>query len=163
MVGTKFSACPPVQGSIGEKGHIPQAMLSFPHLVVLFVIALVVFGPEKLPELARMLGKATAEMRKMTSDFRFALEDEIRDLDRQARVSEEDKAFRNLHPEVGTIHSDTVPPAPAEAAAPSVVEPPVEFSTYTPPDQAQSNHTQIDNPHVVKTPDEKAADDASGV
>ncbi len=153
-------------------------MLSFPHLVVLFVIALVVFGPEKLPELARMLGKATAEMRKMTTDFRFALEDEIRDLDRQARVSEEEKAFRNMQPAVGTIHSDTVPPASAEAAAPSVIEPPLEFSTYTPPDstppdstqpeQVQTDHTsidhsQIDNSHVAKAPDEKAADDASGV
>ena len=34
-------------------------MLSMPHLIVLFVVALVIFGPQKLPELARMLGKAT--------------------------------------------------------------------------------------------------------
>ena len=61
-------------------------MLSFPHLVVLFVIALVIFGPQKLPELARMLGKATAEFRKMTNDFRFALEDEVRELERQTRI-----------------------------------------------------------------------------
>lgn len=54
-------------------------MLSLPHLVVLFVIALVIFGPQKLPELARMLGKATAEFRKMTNDFRYALEDEVRE------------------------------------------------------------------------------------
>jgi Tat protein translocase TatB subunit len=143
-------------------------MLSFPHLVVLFVIALVVFGPEKLPELARMLGKATAEMRKMTSDFRFALEDEIRDLDRQARVREEETAERNLRPRVGTIQSEPLPPAPAEAAAPAVVEPPVEFSTYTPPEKPQTeptqpDHVQVDNPHVVKAPDEKAADDTSAV
>ncbi len=67
-------------------------MLSFPHLVVLFVIALVVFGPEKLPELARMLGKATAEFRKMTSDFRYALEDEVRELERQTRIRDEESA-----------------------------------------------------------------------
>jgi sec-independent protein translocase protein TatB len=67
-------------------------MLSFPHLVVLFVIALVIFGPEKLPELARMLGKATAEFRKMTTDFRFALEDEVRDLERQNRIRDEEIA-----------------------------------------------------------------------
>ncbi len=57
-------------------------MLSLPHLVVLFIIALMVFGPQKLPELARMLGKATAEFRKMTNDFRYALEDEVRELER---------------------------------------------------------------------------------
>lgn len=67
-------------------------MLSFPHLVVLFVIALIIFGPQKLPELARMLGKATAEFRKMTNDFRYALEDEVRDLDRQNRIREEQAA-----------------------------------------------------------------------
>lgn len=67
-------------------------MLSLPHLVVLFVIALVIFGPQKLPELARMLGKATAEFRKMTNDFRYALEDEVRDLDRQNRIRDEQAA-----------------------------------------------------------------------
>jgi len=67
-------------------------MLSLPHLVVLFVIALVVFGPEKLPELARMLGKATGEFRKMTNDFRFALEDEVRELERQTRIKQEEAA-----------------------------------------------------------------------
>ena len=67
-------------------------MLSLPHLVVLFVVALVIFGPQKLPELARMLGKATAEFRKMTNDFRYALEDEVRDLERQTRIREEEIA-----------------------------------------------------------------------
>ena len=62
-------------------------MLSLPHLIVIFIVALVIFGPQKLPELARMLGKATAEFRKMTGDFRYALEEEVRDLDRQARHS----------------------------------------------------------------------------
>src|ERR1700739_364472 len=67
-------------------------MLSFPHLVVLFVIALVIFGPQKLPELARMLGKASAEFRKMSSDFRYALEDEVKEMERQTRIREEEIA-----------------------------------------------------------------------
>jgi TatA/E family protein of Tat protein translocase len=67
-------------------------MLSLPHLVVLFVVALIIFGPQKLPELARMLGKATAEFRKMTNDFRFALEDEVRELERNTRIREEEIA-----------------------------------------------------------------------
>src|ERR1700679_975996 len=67
-------------------------MLSFPHLVVLFVIALIIFGPQKLPELARMLGKATAEFKKMTNDFRYALEDEVRELERQTRIRDEEVA-----------------------------------------------------------------------
>lgn len=63
-------------------------MLSVPHLVVIFVIALVVFGPQKLPELARTLGKLMAEFRKASGDFRSAFEEEMRDLERQARETE---------------------------------------------------------------------------
>ena len=65
-------------------------MLSLPHLIVLFVVALVIFGPQKLPELARMLGKMTADFRRMTSDFRIALEDEVRDMERHTRIRESD-------------------------------------------------------------------------
>lgn len=82
-------------------------MLSLPHLVVLFVIALVIFGPQKLPELARMLGKATAEFRKMTSDFRYALEDEVRELERQTRIREEEVAAA-----VRAAQSPTTSPSP---------------------------------------------------
>jgi Tat protein translocase TatB subunit len=61
-------------------------MLSVPHLVVIFLVALVVLGPEKLPQVARTLGRAMAEFRRITGDFRMQIEDEMRDLERQARV-----------------------------------------------------------------------------
>jgi len=59
-------------------------MLSVPHLIIIFVIVLVVFGPQKLPELARGLGKLMAEFRKASLDFRFAFEEEMRAIERQA-------------------------------------------------------------------------------
>jgi Tat protein translocase TatB subunit len=67
-------------------------MLSVPHLVVIFLVALVVLGPEKLPQVARTLGKAMAEFRRITGDFRMQIEDEMRDLERQARVREAELA-----------------------------------------------------------------------
>ena len=67
-------------------------MLSIPHMLVVFVIVLVVFGPQKLPELARSLGKMLAEFRKASADFRGAFEEEMRDLERQAREVERKKA-----------------------------------------------------------------------
>jgi sec-independent protein translocase protein TatB len=67
-------------------------MLSIPHMVVVFVIVLVVFGPQKLPELARGLGKLMAEFRKASTDFKSAFEEEMRDLERQARETERRKA-----------------------------------------------------------------------
>jgi TatA/E family protein of Tat protein translocase len=92
-------------------------MLSLPHLVVLFVIALVIFGPQKLPELARMLGKATAEFRKMTNDFRYALEDEVRDLDRQNRIREE-QAAAAARAAAEAAKAPAPAPSPEPASAP---------------------------------------------
>jgi sec-independent protein translocase protein TatB len=63
-------------------------MLSVPHMIVVFLVVLVVFGPQKLPELARTLGKLMAEFRKASTDFKGAFEEEMRDLDRQARLAE---------------------------------------------------------------------------
>ncbi len=67
------------------------AMLSVPHMIVVFVVVLVVFGPQKLPELARGLGKMMAEFRKASTDFRTAFEEEMRDIERQAREVERRK------------------------------------------------------------------------
>jgi TatA/E family protein of Tat protein translocase len=63
-------------------------MLSIPHMIVVFIVVLVVFGPQKLPELARSLGKLMAEFRKASGDFKSAFEEEMRDLERQARIAE---------------------------------------------------------------------------
>jgi len=63
-------------------------MFSVPHLVVLFVVVLVFFGPHKLPELARGLGKLMAEFRKASNDFKMAFEEEMRNIERQNREAE---------------------------------------------------------------------------
>lgn len=67
-------------------------MLSMTHMVVLFIVVLVVFGPHKLPELARGLGKLMAEFRKASTDFKSAFEQEMRDIERQALQAERKKA-----------------------------------------------------------------------
>src|SRR5271168_2534751 len=67
-------------------------MLSIPHMIVVFIIVLVVFGPNKLPELARGLGKLMAEFRKASADFKGAFEQEMRDIERQAVAVERKKA-----------------------------------------------------------------------
>ena len=52
--------------------------LGMPELVVIFVIALIVFGPRKLPELGRSLGKGIAEFKRATNELQNSLEQEIR-------------------------------------------------------------------------------------
>jgi TatA/E family protein of Tat protein translocase len=59
-------------------------MLSIPHLAIIFVVALVVFGPEKLPELARTIGKVMTEFRRHTTDLRSTFEAQLRELEREA-------------------------------------------------------------------------------
>jgi TatA/E family protein of Tat protein translocase len=159
------------------KRHSALAMLSFPHLVVLFVIALVIFGPQKLPELARMLGKATAEFRKMTNDFRYALEDEVRELERQTRIREEEIAS-------AARAAQSPVPAPAVAAAPEgavaretpvAIEPVTGSSAPQAETQLQSQNGAARSPQAdsasshppqqepVSVPHEKSSDDNSAV
>ena len=76
--------------------------LGVPELVVIFVIALIFFGPKKLPELGKSLGKGIAEFKKASNELRNTLEEEVR-LDEQ-------KAKTPAPPMIGTspetIHSD---------------------------------------------------------
>src|SRR5260221_10435523 len=114
-------------------------MLSFPHLVVLFVVALVIFGPQKLPELARMLGKATAEFRKMTGDFRYALEEEVRELERQTRIREAEAAAAASTPPPPVEASPYVPTPVESEGTVSRVQPPVEAEAPTGPPPPANN------------------------
>jgi sec-independent protein translocase protein TatB len=53
-------------------------MPSFSDSAVIFLIALLLFGPKKLPELARYVGKLMGEFRRASSEFRLQMEDEFR-------------------------------------------------------------------------------------
>ncbi|MGA2719687.1 MAG: twin-arginine translocase TatA/TatE family subunit [Candidatus Acidiferrales bacterium] len=90
-------------------------MLSIPHLIIVFIVALVVFGPEKLPELARNLGKIMGEFKRATGDLRSTFEGHLRDLEREADQ-------RRLRSEVA---SAATPVSPAAAALPPEFESPV--------------------------------------
>jgi sec-independent protein translocase protein TatA len=65
--------------------------LGMPELVVIFIIALIVFGPRKLPELGRSLGKGIAEFKRATNELQTSLEQEIQ-LEDQRIVRDEARA-----------------------------------------------------------------------
>ena len=52
--------------------------LGMPEIIVILVIALIVFGPRKLPELGRSLGRSISEFKKATNEFQNTLEQEIK-------------------------------------------------------------------------------------
>jgi len=87
--------------------------IGMPELIIIFVIALIIFGPRKLPELGRSLGKSLAEFKRASNELKSTLEEEIR-LEEQRSVLEEKKA--------ATAQSVT---APAANPTPTPVEEPV--------------------------------------
>jgi sec-independent protein translocase protein TatA len=62
--------------------------LGMPELIVIFVIALIIFGPRKLPELGKSLGKSIAEFKRASNELKSTLEEEIR-LEEQKQKQEE--------------------------------------------------------------------------
>jgi sec-independent protein translocase protein TatA len=80
--------------------------IGMPELVIIFVIALIIFGPRKLPELGRSLGKSLSEFKRASNELKSTLEEEIR-LDEQRATLEASKT--------------TAPPAPTPAARPAEV------------------------------------------
>jgi sec-independent protein translocase protein TatA len=61
--------------------------IGMPELIVILVIALIVIGPQKLPELAKSLGKGLAEFKRATDDFRQGVEDEAKAAEERERVA----------------------------------------------------------------------------
>ena len=52
--------------------------IGMPELIIIFVIALIIFGPRKLPELGRSLGKSINEFKRASNELRNTLDEEIR-------------------------------------------------------------------------------------
>ena len=70
--------------------------MSFADTAVLFVLALLLFGPKKLPGIARQVGKALNEFKRASNEFKAQIEAEISQLEiqeRQKKAEEERKAL----------------------------------------------------------------------
>lgn len=63
-------------------------------LIVILVIALLIFGPKKLPELGRSIGKGLSEFKRASNDLKRSLEDEltVEERDSQNQIGGPDKA-----------------------------------------------------------------------
>ena len=105
--------------------------IGMPELIIILVIALIIFGPRKLPELGRSLGKSIGEFKKASNELRSTLEEEIRIEEqrdqRTAIKAEQDSAV-----------------AAASSAPPSATPPPVTAPpqvTPAPPVEETVNRT----------------------
>ncbi|HVS13098.1 MAG TPA: twin-arginine translocase TatA/TatE family subunit [Thermoanaerobaculia bacterium] len=61
--------------------------LGFPEIALILVLALLIFGPKKLPEVGRTIGKGMAEFRRATSDLKRTIETEVDLEDRKPRLA----------------------------------------------------------------------------
>ena len=92
-------------------------------MIVVFIVVLVVFGPQKLPELARGLGKLMAEFRKASADFKGAFEEEMREMERQTLQAERKKAAEAAAASAATTEQTQL--AAGDVSEPAATESPV--------------------------------------
>jgi TatA/E family protein of Tat protein translocase len=97
--------------------------LGIPELIMIFIVALIVFGPKRLPEIGKTLGKAMSEFKKATDDFKNTIE-------REVQVEElKQLASTTIVP----VHESISRSAPVEPAATGVpAEPPKQVADLTP-------------------------------
>jgi sec-independent protein translocase protein TatA len=84
--------------------------IGMPELIIILVIALIIFGPRKLPELGKSLGRSLNEFKKASTDLQNTLEQEI-------KIEEQKETAAKVKAEVDT--ADAAFPKPDETSAPS--------------------------------------------
>ena len=88
--------------------------IGMPELIIILVVALIIFGPRKLPELGRSLGKSIGEFKKASNELRSTLEEEI-------RIEEQHEQQSAIRAEQDTAIAAAAPPRqePPPPAAPA--------------------------------------------
>jgi len=122
-------------------------MPSFQDSAILVFLALLLFGPKKLPELARQLGKLMAEFRRASNEFRMQMEDELRIADQQEQQKKiaEMQAAAPITPALA---------AATEAAIPTTEIPLTADTPVTPERISQLTQELIEDHQPVPLPTE---------
>src|SRR5579883_2265092 len=103
-------------------------------MVIIFLVALVLFGPKKLPELGRTIGKALTEFRRASNDLKASFEREMHNLEREAELKETTAAIAKELPSASDYYSyndfaEYIPEASSEPNSTAEIAKPAESST----------------------------------
>ena len=86
--------------------------MSLPDTIFIFLLALIIFGPKKLPEMAKQLGRLMGEFRRASNDFKFQIEEELRQADIANR-----QEISSIDPGIQPPSSPSSPPTRRPAPA----------------------------------------------
>ena len=118
---------------MGSPPPILVSTISMPDTLILMVLALVVLGPRKLPKIGRQIGKLMYEFRKASNDFKFQMEEELRQSEeaerRQKEEQERQRALAAAPPppqleQTTTQAADPASPQEPRASSPTASETP---------------------------------------
>jgi TatA/E family protein of Tat protein translocase len=98
--------------------------LGFPEIIMIFIIALLVFGPKKLPELGKSLGKGLREFKKATDELKSNWDEQLKDVEKSVNEVRDTvhSATRDIENKIkAEVYSTAEPvkPQPPDAAAPA--------------------------------------------
>jgi sec-independent protein translocase protein TatB len=128
--------------------------LGMPEMMFIVLLALILFGPKKLPELARQLGKAMAEFKKASNEFKSQLETEMMNIELEERSKQAPPPPDN-NPRI----------LPAEKLFDTVSVPPIESIPRAPlplPEpQISTEPVAPETPHAELAPGSPLAPEAS--
>ena len=96
--------------------------IGLPELMIIAAIALIVFGPQKLPELAKAIGKAMREFKKATEEMKESFEAETKDLEELKTTLTDESLLADL-PEAISLSSEVEAESPPSAEASGPAEP----------------------------------------
>ena len=134
--------------------------LGLPEMIFIFLLALIIFGPKKLPEIGRQIGKAMGEFKKASNEFKSQIEGEIRNLELEETVKRVTEP--QILPPQGSV-ANTAPtaaavathdPTPEAASAPALDVASAHEGAVTPaPDATAGDGTPAPADHPAKAAD----------
>ena len=129
-----------------------MTLMSFSETIFLFFLALIIFGPKKLPEIARQVGKFMNEFRRASNEFKSQIEQEISQLE----VEKQPKIL-SPYPRVEGTTSRSWTPAEAEIKSPEAPAT-LAASNNDPASPANTNGTEPGATEAVHPPDAAHSD-----
>ncbi len=132
--------------------------IGFPELLIIVAIALIVFGPNKLPELARAFGRAMREFKKATEEVKESFEAETKDLEelKGTLTEEREKFLSNLTEgvsetmEEASISSEATTERMAGSEASVLTETPAHEAASTPKEEEKIEKGKKEGPEESK-------------